>query len=209
MGGRRNEQARRAHHDPEGGAKALLLLVGTPEDVLERIVPGDPLGLARAVARELRGRAYLLDAGQVLRRTFARCARSATSWRGTPALEDWLLLRVREAIADVLREEERVARDSRRDPPNDALGWIARPLGLRGGPLRGACARFNALDVHLREAFFRVLLEGRPLEAFALEAQIAVTEAGRRARRGLEIFREAVAAPEDGASAAGAERRAS
>lgn len=182
---------------------ALLLLTGTPGDVLARIVPGDPLGIALCVGRELRRGAFLLDAERVTRRAFARCARASASWRGDPALAPWLRERVREAIEDLCRHE--LGRHDLGHGPGaprpaehggGAFETIAAPLGLRVRSLRQACARFNGLARGEREAFFSILIDGQPLEQAAQRAGIALHEAARRARRGLELFRRAGVAAE-------------
>lgn len=164
---------------------ALLLSLGGPEQVLERIVPGDPLGVADCVAYELRRHAYLLDAQRVTRRALARCAQAACAWRGSPPLPVWVRERVSEAIEDVRRSE--------RLPPAErepcAFETIAPPLGLPAHPLRHACARFNRLTALERQTFFSVLIEGEPLEGVARRAGLALQEAARGVRRALELFR--------------------
>lgn len=170
-----------------GERAALLLLIGTPEEVLTRIVPGDPLGIAARVASELRRRALLLDAEHAVRRALARCARAAASWRGAPPLEGWLAARVAEAVEDVRRCEP----EAGAAPGAQAFEAIAAPLGLAPRAMQSACARFNRLPRAEREAFVAIVLEGQPLDQVARRADVAPGEAARRARRGLELFRQA------------------
>lgn len=182
---------------------ALLLSLGSPEQVLERIVPEDPLGVADCVACELRRLAYLLDAQRVTRRALARCAQAASAWRGSPPLAAWVRERVAEAIEDVRCAER--TRPAEREP--GAFEAIAPPLGLSAPPLRSACARFNRLTPLERQTFFGVLIEGQPLEGVARRAGLALQEAARGVRRGLELFRTVAPAPRAAAVRCVAPRR--
>ena len=117
-----------------------LLLLGTPREILARIVPGDPLGLRRRVARELCRRVLVADADRVLLRAYALCAYRAAGWRGRPALSRWLDERAHEALREVVAENESGQAD-----PADAFTLLAGPLGLDPATLRLACTRFNDL----------------------------------------------------------------
>ena len=173
------------------GSDAVLLLLGEPAQVLERIVPDDPLALADHVAVELRKAAFVLDPEKVLRRAFARCAHGAAGWRGEPPLTVWLGARVREAIEDVRRAE--LCEPMSGEGLQDAFGCIADPLGLRSEDMRHACSRFNRLEPEVRAALLRVLVEGDSLDELAGELGSSIPEVARRVRRGLESFRAAFA----------------
>ncbi|MCA8978542.1 MAG: hypothetical protein H6831_09840 [Planctomycetes bacterium] len=151
-----------------------LLCGGTPREVLARIVDGDPLGLRPRIAAALRRGAWLMDADRVLLRALALCARRGASYRGRPAIDEWLEARVQEAIEDLLEEEH-----AARAPASAAFADLARPLALSPERLRAACARFHARPREEREAYVRLVLDRRPLE----ESGTDPLETARRARR--------------------------
>lgn len=162
--------------DPSRPAdRRALLFAGTPREVLARIVDGDPLGLRPLVVAALRRGAWMMDADRVHLRALALCARHGATYRGRPALDDWLAARVDEAIDDLL-DEERAAGAS---PAGEAFAALARPLSLRADDLRAACARFHARPHEERRAFVRLVIERRPLEQSGADP----LETARRARR--------------------------
>ena len=161
--------------------------MGTPREILARIVPGDPLGLAALVSARLRAEALLLDADRVLLCSFARVAREAPGWRGRPSLERWLGARVDEAIADA--RDELGHPDSEQPPVFDAL---ATPLGLDPSRLRAGCHAFNRLAPSVREAFLQLVLERRSLDRLARAAGLSASLLARRARVALDVLRNHV-----------------
>ena len=63
------------------------MLLGSPREILGRIVPSDPLELRARLALRLRERVLLFDSERVLLRAFALVAYRAGAWRGRPELE--------------------------------------------------------------------------------------------------------------------------
>ena len=149
---------------------AELLRFGSPDDVLARIVPGDPLDLARRAARRIRERALLADAEHVVLRAFASVAAHADRWRGDPPLDEWLTALVDRAIDEVALEGSARVTRSESEPRVPPVGTLpaherqapwAAALGLDGVEAKEACARFNRLAPDEREAFFAHLVEPR------------------------------------------------
>jgi len=179
-----------------------LLSGSSPREVLARLVNGDPLGVRELVARRLREHGYLLDADRVFLRAIARCARFSARYRGQPALEEWLVERVDEALGDLLNEDlEAVRRRAAMSGTPDSSGPsgpegggvaggahedFARPLGLDPARMRLACVAFNHLDLPARRAFFDLVIEGRSLDALARSSGTSATDLARRARRALD-----------------------
>ena len=168
-----------------GTPEELLLLTGSPREVLARIVPGDPLQLRERVADHLTRHALLFDADRVLLRSFALAARQAVGWRGRPVLHHWLEARVSEAVDQLLDEKEDVPDEDRRD----AFDAFATPLGLDPTALRRACGRFDRLDHDDREAFFKLAIEGCSLDDLSRERGLSAPVLARRARRSLDVLR--------------------
>ena len=171
------------------------ILLGSPREVLARIVPGDPLELRRRAALRLRERALLLDSERVLLRALALVAYRAGAWRGRPELERWLAARIDEAIESVLDGDGVSCGPGAPDPAapaphRDAFALLAAPLGLEARELRGACARFNRLSPSEREAFFLLVIEGESLDAACAKRAVPASELARAARRALEVLRD-------------------
>lgn len=182
---------------PGNPAVSVLLRLGTPREILARIVPEDALGLRARLAERLMSRSLLVDAERVLLRAQALCALLGASWRGEPELEEWLDQRVEEALAGILAEE------------SASLEAFARPLALDPRALGRACASFNRLAIESREAFVALVLESREPDRFAARQGLSLSEIARRARAGLEPFRRATAeAPRVGAERPSAVERA-
>ena len=193
---------------------------GSPRELLERIVPGDPLGVGELVAQELDAAAYALDADSVRRRTFARivhaafvaagrrhaCAFVVASQQSAPGrprttedpreaeltLEAWCRVRVREALEDVRRGEGTQRGEI---PAADVFDALAIPLGLDRSALRSACTRFNRLERDQRRAFLRTVVERHPPEDLLPRGGGSFVDLARGVREALESFRGVWGAP--------------
>jgi hypothetical protein len=163
----------------------VLLLTGTPREVLARIVPEDPLDLRARVGARISERALLLDVEHVLLRAQALCSLHAAAWRGEPELEEWLAQRVEEALAAVLSGEEGES------PGPEDLALFAAPLELDPRALATSCARFNELPFEQREAFLTVVVDAVAVDRLARARRLSLSELARQARADLEAFRRA------------------
>lgn len=172
---------------PASPGPAALLLVGTPPEVLARIVPEDPLGLRPRLVAHTTARALLVDTERLLLRAQALCALHSFHWRGEPELERWLDQRAEEALTLFLAEEQSALEGGALEP----LEPFARPLALDPFALADACARFNRLALEQRRAFVALVLEAAEPDRLARGARVSLSELFRRARAGLELFRGA------------------
>ena len=163
------------------------MLVGTPHEVLARLMNDDPLELSAVVARRIAERHLLMDADRVLDASRARCAREAARWRGVPSLEVWIEERV-DRVLDELRDPHEREGAPPRAEPKGAFADLARPLGLSPVAMRAACARFNSRADEERELFFRLVLERRSPDALAHERGRSLSELARPARRALDAL---------------------
>ena len=173
-GARPDERVRRPGHE---------LLRGTPQEVLARLAAGDPLGLGPRVSRALRRRRLLFDDARALLRAFATCARFAGRYRGRPGLGRWLDAQVELAL-DTLVEEPPAG------PPSSRELDLAQRLHLDPERLALARARFHRLPFAARDAFYQLVLDGRPLDDLAYPGGRSAVEIARDARRALAIFLE-------------------
>jgi hypothetical protein len=159
-----------------------LLQGRSPKEILSRIVVGDPLRLRARVGRRLEAQALLFDADRVFLRALALTARAAVRYRGQGEIDEWLVRRVDEALAELLEEGDEA------ECPSGAFETLARPLGLDPRALGRACARFHRLAFPERRAFFDLVLHARSLDELAGASGESATEIARRARRALETL---------------------
>lgn len=164
-----------------------FLASGTPQEVLARLVSGDPLRVREQVAVRLRETCRLLDGERVALRAMARVARFAPRYRGRPSFEDWLKERCDEAIADLMDEEREFLFHPRRAPrqSDSALHVLAEPLGIDPKDARRACVALNSRSFEERDAFFALVLEAGSLDQIARERGTDPTTIAKRARRAL------------------------
>lgn len=159
------------------------LLVGSPREVLARILPEDPLDVRDAVVAVLRAQCVFLDADRVHLRALARIARAGLRFAGARTdLASWIRAEVAGAVDEVVREEAEV----RPVDSGSTFVQFARPLGLDPEAVRRGCAAFNRLPHADRAAFFALVVRSVGLEALARETGESPSMLGRRARRGLD-----------------------
>lgn len=170
-------------HERAVPSDPVCLLLGSPREVLARIVAGDPLDVRAAVADVLRAECVFLDADRVHLRALARVARAASRFAASRTdLAAWIRTEVAGAVAEILREEY----ESRPPDPGTAFTQFARPLGLDPEAIRRGCIAFNRLPHSDRFAFCALVVRNVGLDALARETGIPPSELGRRARRGLD-----------------------
>ena len=174
---------------------ALGLLAVSPREILAHLVHGDPLEVRAVVARRLAEQRLLIDVERATVRAFARAAhalagrafaRAAHALAGDTSRGEGrrAACAIVEASVDDALEDLREADDA---PPRirDAFESLATALELSPEALRAGCARFNRLDLSDREAFFRLVVEGTPLDDLAREGTRSATDWARAARRAL------------------------
>ena len=160
-----------------------------PDQILTRLLDGDPLRLRWLVAQEIRGSAYFLNADRVQLRALARIAHDVPLV-GPPADGRWIREHVAGAVGDVLVEERRAVSNLKHgvreeDSPLDVLDALAGPLGFEGLDLRVACDAFNRMESGDRHAFFALVVERRSLDDAAEACSLSPAELGKRARAAL------------------------
>ena len=181
----------RVNFDPVEGAQRLG---GSPLEVLEKILPDDPLGLSGMLRLRLRERALFLDFDLICLRLFAHVARMAPTRKPQVVLGDWLRLQVESVLNKALVEARKAPLDWASPcavPPGSAtFAQLAAPLGLDPADVSAACNRFHGLDDSVREAFFVLVLEGQSLDHAARLGTLTAPRLARRARRALDVLRD-------------------
>ena len=177
------------------------LLLGSAAEVLERILPGDPLGLRELLSQRMRERAVLLDLDRLLLASFVRVAHRAAARPGGSSLGSWLLQQVDGVVDRALHREREQSLGDALDPfapglQEDAwsgegcgvLGQLARSLDLDPKRLNASRKRFHQLDKGIREAFFSLVLEGCSLDQAAQRGGTPALQLARQARQALDVF---------------------
>jgi DNA-directed RNA polymerase specialized sigma24 family protein len=175
----------RVASDGRGTRWRAILSGASSKVVLGRLVAHDPLHLAECVARRLEEDAWLLDGDRVLLRAVALCARRSGRYHGRPDLETWLGRIVDEAVKQLMDEDQQAEITGETQYPA-VYRDLARPLGLEPSAMRSACNAFNARPRAERQAFFGLVLAGRPIDEVAARHSESVTVVARRARRALD-----------------------
>jgi len=171
--------ASRVAESPAAGAREPgALLRGGTREVLARLADGDPLALRPRVARALLRRRLLVDASRAWWRALAAVARRAGRPRGGRSLERWLDQEVERAL-------DTLSGDGPPGPLTEGEHRLALALGLEPERLPAALARFHALSFEVRDAFFRLCVEGRSLDELVHARGAAAHEEARRARLAL------------------------
>ena len=149
---------------------AELLSAPSPSAVLERIADGDPLALYDRALAAIRRRAVLVSIDRVFQRALARTAHAAARYAGEP-LDPWLEERVADSLADLLdedREDERSGLPPG-EPWDPRYAFLSEALGIEPGLARRACIVFNDLPDPERTAFYRIVVEGLPVNRFVAQ----------------------------------------
>ncbi len=192
-----NEASSKAVPRPVDTPPELLLIGKHPEDVLAKIVDGDPLGLTELCTERIQVRAVFLEPTRLVRRTFARVAYEACRDpnRGKPTLHGWILARVDQALGELIAEDrDDEWRGVPIDPSHETLAFyhdIARKLLLEPSATRRACIRFNLLDEVARQAFWTVILDEVDVENCLELGFNTVEEVQTHLHEAMVVFLEA------------------
>ena len=137
-----------------------------PEEVLPRLIEGDPLRLQERAALRLRQVWVLLDPDRVFRRALGVCAHAAPLEDPPADLDTWVLAKLDLAIAQLVQadlQRERTDPDTLTDEEKD-FPLLKQSLFVEPGRVRAVSVAFNALEPLPRRAFFELLVEGREVD---------------------------------------------
>ena len=173
---------RRVQDDPEPSSDypgSELLRGPSAEDIAERLVDGDPLGLLRRACAVLMARAYYVDARLLVSDLVDTVAERALTYRGEPTLDEWLnqcALDAAETLVEEQRREHATGWPAEESPSADlyrmAAGVLKQPENLENGRL--VCILLNRLPDDERIAFSD---NSRGVAADLTAAKLGVSEA--------------------------------
>ena len=177
---------------------AELLAGDDPRAILEKIYPGDPLGMRLRSQKRLIERGFLVPLERVAVRATARVAQAAPDYEGIPTLREWIGLRIDEAARDLIQEEREC----------EGLGvplpyplephhrFISDLLGLRRDHVRRSCVQFHDLGLPQRRAFFATCVEGKTIARHAAMLDQPDEVVRQHLREALEAL--SICEPDDG-----------
>lgn len=148
-----------------------MLDVGSPREVLAKLIESDPLHLGRRCQERTTSQALLLDARRLYLRASAHVARHGSKYAGTPSLDVWLAEHVRRALKELVAEDAEAlrTRDLGETPTDPWVLGIARLLGVEPALASRGCAAFNQSSYDVRSAFFGIVIGAQPLSQWARE----------------------------------------
>ena len=152
-------------------AGSELLGSGSAQEILARILVGDPLGLAERSRVWLDRNAYLVDSNRLALRTMAHVAHSARRYRGKPDLHTWIELLLERSVRELVnddREGERIGRPVEVDEVAP-FAFVADALGIEPQLARRACVIFNGMAEYDRAVFYATSVLGKSLHRHVSE----------------------------------------
>jgi DNA-directed RNA polymerase specialized sigma24 family protein len=161
------EKAEPRHALPE------ILQGSDPKVILDRLVASDPFEVQARCLRKLRSEAVVIDVLRLAQNSMARIAIAAGSYAGREPIDEWVDLAIDLSLVDLIEEQ---AEEERRGVAllrsKDALFYaqFAVATGMDVVDARSACVTLNEMSIDHRQAFFRVIVEGMPLERWAQES---------------------------------------
>ena len=177
-------------------------------DLLARVVPGDPLGVRKQVARRLRERCFLLDPHGVSVQVLASIAENKVnglaSLQGGVDLDSGMGELVRSTVDRVIDDcvAGRLEVPVAGLPRGGIQQQLAHVLKIRHTELKRACDRFNRLPSEARRAFHALVLQRRSLESACRRSAANAEAWSQGAARGLRHVigsrREGVGGDEQG-----------
>jgi hypothetical protein len=146
----------------------------SPRKVLAKILRGDPLGMDSRCADRVAHHANLVDPDRLYDHATAWVAHQAFGYDGTPPLDEFLTTCIDSTIRTLLDEDIEVQRQgipALGDPdPSSTTSvshWLADCLGIEPPIARKCAVVYNNLPIPVREAFWAVVIQSKPLERAA------------------------------------------
>lgn len=172
---------RSKHHDdmgstdprgrPEEEPWRELFGLGSPSEILPRLLDGDRLELWPRCAEHVMHRCQLMDVERLYYRAVARIAHAGPTYRGRPELSVFLRERIEVSLNELMREDQE---EERRGAPmaegeSARFRFLNEVLGMELPVTRGGVVRFNVLDEEVRQTFFALVVEMRRFNRYLAE----------------------------------------
>jgi hypothetical protein len=150
---------------------AELLCNGSPQEILARILIGDPLGLSSRARVWLDQNGYLVDSNRLALRTLAHVAHSARRYRGKPDLHSWIELLLERSVRDLINEDREAERQGRAVEVDEIapFAFVSDALGIDPKLARRACVIFNGMVEYDRKVFYATSVMGKSMHRHVSE----------------------------------------
>ena len=147
------------------------LLTGTPEEILQRIFDGDPLGLMPRIEERVRKFAILIDEPRIYSATTARIAFDARYFDGDSDVLDWFDHCIDLAVRRLIERDAEEEKSGIPPPKPFDPHWIAmsKMLGIEPPLARRAIQVFHSLPLLTRRTFYALTIEGKSLNRWVAE----------------------------------------
>jgi hypothetical protein len=168
-----SEQLLRAGDKPARAsfAGSELLSGADAAQILHKIAPADPLGIAARCGARLHARAQLIAHERAVARSLAQTAYAAVRYRGQPELGAWLDAQIDRALDTLLnddREDEAAGRPTD-EPWDPRFAFVSEVWGVSPALARRACVVFNALPIVVRQAWWALTVQGKSINRYVAE----------------------------------------
>ena len=201
-GGRPGSRRGGSSGEPAGGGRAdrkpsypgsELLSGASPQEVLDRILEGDPLGVQERCGQRVQERALLIDLNRLFLRSLARIAHAAPDYAGNPSLAAWLSGRIDRSIEELVAEdyEEERRGIAPQEPWDPRYALVSEALGIDMVQARRVCIAFNDLPDEVRLACFAVLIEGKTINRYVAEGHGPPERVKELLQRGAQALSQA------------------
>lgn len=172
--------AARSTPPPEHGGEPIakpcypgheLLHGSSASQILAKIAPGDPLGVAARCKARLDVRAQLIAHERAVARSLAQVAFAAVRYRGEPDLASWLDRQIDRAIDALLNDdrEDEIARRPTDEPWDPRFAFVSEAWGVSPALARRACIVFNDLPSIVRQAWWALTVHGKSINRYVAE----------------------------------------
>ncbi|MBK8178406.1 MAG: hypothetical protein IPK67_05820 [Planctomycetes bacterium] len=156
---------------PRSYPGAELIGAGTAQEILARILVGDPLGIVDRARGWLDAHAYLLDSNRLALRTMAHVARSARRYRGKPDLHSFIELLLGRATSELINEDREADRLGRPVHEDEIApyAFLSEALGIDPSLARRACSIVNGMVEYDRRVFYATAIQGKSIQRHVSE----------------------------------------
>jgi len=166
-----HDDARQEHEEAGEYPGHAILGSDSASAVLARLIDGDPLEVEARCEERITHHAFLLALRRVHLRAVARIAHRAPRYRGTPKLDEWMNMRIDEAIHDLVEEdrEQELGGLPPSEPWDPRYAFVSEALGMEPALARRACLEFNRLPHEVRRTYFAIAIEGKTIHRYVAE----------------------------------------
>jgi hypothetical protein len=162
---------------------------GSPREILNRLLDGDPLQIGERTRARLTSTARLIDPERWTVRSMARVAFAAPRWDKAGALAAWIDAQIERAAEDLLDEDRAALIEPTVVAESEARhAFLVQALGIEPEIALRACVVFNDLPFQVRRAFWALVVEGKSMASCVAEGLGSRQQVRADVRRALSAL---------------------